>query len=129
MALSEDDFDRIEDALLPLSEDDLDEQENVPMDLDISKTVTKKRKTANVKLDLDLLMSEKGFSYLRNNNAQLVNSLKGSSNELYDAQRIVEFFREWHHLLYPKNTFIDFAKRVEGICRSKNAKVSDCFYF
>ena len=116
MVLSEDDFDRIEEALLPMSGED------TPMDLDVPKNATKRRKTITPKLDFDLLMGERGFSYLRNNNAQLVNSLRGSPNELYDAQKIVEFFREWHHLLHPKNTFVDFAKRVEGICRSRNAK-------
>lgn len=128
MALSENDFDRIEKALLPISEDDPENQEEVSVNLDVPKNIVKRRKTSRTKLDFNLLMGERGFSYLRNNNAQLINSLRGSSNELHDAQKIVELFREWHHLLYPKNTFADFTKRVEKLCRSRNAKVSNCFF-
>src|SRR5690242_5510316 len=100
MVLSEKDFDHIEKVLLPESEEDeFDEGEEISLNLDASKNAVKRRKTtARVKLDFNHLMSERGFPYLRNNNAQLINSLKGScSNELQDAQKIVEFFREWHH--------------------------------
>jgi hypothetical protein len=129
MALSEDDFDHIEQALLPMSEDGPDNQEEGPTHVETIKNGTKKRRTTGPKLDFNLLMGERGFSHLRNNNAQLINSLRGPSNELHDAQRIVELFREWHHLMYPKNTFNDFAKRVEKLCRSKSAKVSSCFFY
>lgn len=130
MALSEDDFDHIEQALLPMSEDGPDDnQEEVSTLLDTLNNGVKKRKTTGPKLDFNLLMGERGFSYLRNNNAQLINSLRGPSNELHDAQKIVELFREWHHLMYPKNTFTDFARRVEKLCRSKNAKVSSYFFY
>ena len=119
MALSEDDFDMIEGALPPISEDDLDEQEDVPVDLSISKAVTKRRRTTKMKLDFDLLMGEKGFSYLRNNNAQLVNSLKGSSNELYDVKGLSSFSGNGTTCSIPKTLSSTLQRESRGSAAAK----------
>lgn len=130
MMLSEEDYDFLEANLLPSSggEDTLEKElvfnlEDVP-NAEKDERSAKKRRPPAPKLDLNLLLAEKGFSYLLTQNAQMVNSLSGfEGHELQDAQSIVEYMRAWHHYLYPKGRFVDFTRKIERTCRSKDAQV------
>lgn len=134
--LSEEDYDFLEANLLPSNgehegsggEDALEKElvfnlEDVPNAEKDAKSARKRRPPAP-KLDLGLLLSERGFSYLLTRNAKMVNSLDGSEgHELQDAKSIIEYMREWHHYLHPKDRFVNFARKIEKTCRSKDAQV------
>lgn len=122
--LSEDDFDLItrnlqgegpssDSSSIDLSLDDLPKANQ--------KAVKKpKKESTRIKLSLDVLKGERGFPYLRNNSAKLLNSLDGQpGNEGEDTKKIVQFMREWHQYVYPNGKFSEFTKNVEKLSKSK----------
>lgn len=124
--LSEDDFDKISEEFDLGSVGNFVDKVFNDLDVDGKKTVrdnVKKRKIAPT-LDLELLVnSERGFSYLRNNYVDFVSSLNlKQDNELQNACKIVQHYREWHHYLRPKGKFIDFCRKIEAVTKQKQAQ-------
>ena len=82
-----------------------------------------------IKLDTDLywviiritligrLLSDRGFRYLR---TQALNiDYAGPGHELEDLDRLMLFYREWAHYLFPEARFSDFVAKVRKECSGR----------
>lgn len=68
------------------------------------------------------LLSEYGFRYLCRTRDSV--RLKGRGQELGDLARLIKYYDEWAHQLFPRLPLRDFCLRVEDLTTTKNFKVS-----
>jgi replication fork protection complex subunit Csm3/Swi3 len=83
---------------------------NLGIDEEVS--VAKRVRVPNVKLDEDRLLSANGIPKLRSRAGSKL-KLKGKGHEWSDAERLLSFYQDWLHDLFPKARFVDALGMVE----------------
>ena len=85
---------------------------------------SKDSKRKLLKLDDELLKSERGFPFLLTHSAEMLNKLNGGEgHEIKDCELVLNYLREWHNHVYPKCTFREFLLRVEKLASSNKLQV------
>lgn len=79
--------------------------------IDEAVTVAKKPRVANVKLDENRLLSDKGIPRLRRKAGDL--KFKGKGHEFSDTARLLSLYQLWLDDLFPKAKFLDALAMVE----------------